>query len=351
FDRFYQIANTDSAQIIGTGIGLSLAKSIVDLHDGEIFAQSKIGKGSTFTIRLPLGSDHFMQDQLIPFFQDSEHESHYQDNQVALAAENLAETVAKKHGLLLIVEDNTEIRAFIRKIFEADFQIMEASNGLKGIQQLERQLPDLIISDVMMPEMDGITFCQQVRENEQTAHIPVILLTARTSTVFQVEGYHSGADAYVSKPFQPAILKAQATGLLARRLKLKEYFSKKVTLQPTEIDITSEEEQFLHHAIQVVEQNLENESFSRDLMADALSMSASTLYRRIKALTGLTTNAFIRSIRLKRAAQLIRDSHYNISEIAYIVGFHDLKYFRKSFKNQFGLKPSEYLRKNEANTT
>lgn len=345
FDRFYQIANTDSAKIIGTGIGLSLAKNIVELHKGDIFAHSEMGKGSEFTIRLPLGSDHFVQDQLIPFFQDSEHKSHYQNEQIDQIPEIPQLVAEKKKGDLLIVEDNAEIRAFVRNIFEKEFRIIEAENGRLGLKELEQQIPDLIISDVMMPEMDGISFCQKIRDNEQTAHLPVILLTARSSTVFQVEGYHAGADVYVTKPFQPAVLQAQVTGLLAGRAKMKAYFGKKITLQPTEIEITSREEEFLNQAMKVVEQNLENESFNRDQMAEALAMSSSTLYRKIKALTGLTTNAFIRSIRLKRAAQLMQESQYHISEIAYIVGFHDLKYFRKSFKQQFGLNPSEYLQK------
>ena len=342
FDRFYQIANTDSVKIIGTGIGLSLAKNIVDLHKGEIFARSEIGKGSEFIIRLPLGSDQFAQDQLIPFFEDSEHENHYQREQLHFIQEISAEENKEKKGKLLILEDNVEIRAFVRKMFEKEFDIAEADNGMQGLKLLEQQTVDLIISDVMMPEMDGISFCQKIRENEQLAHIPLILLTARSSAVFQVEGYHSGADAYVTKPFLPTVLYAQVFGLLAGRAKMKEYFGKKITLQPTAIEITSREEEFLNHAMQVVEKNLENESFNRDQMAEELAMSPSTLYRKIKSLTGLTTNAFIRSIRLKRAAQLLRDSQYNISEIAYIVGFQDLKYFRTSFKNQFGMNPSEY---------
>jgi len=167
-------------------------------------------------------------------------------------------------------------------------------------------------------------------------------LTARASSVFEVEGYESGADAYVTKPFKPLVLKAQVNSLLSARQRLRQYFSQKITLQPTEVEIAPRDKTFLQNVMEIVEANLLKEAMSRDFLAEEMAMSPSTLYRKLKTLTDLTTNAFIRSIRLKRAAQLLEKSQYNISEIAYLVGFNDLKYFRNCFKEQFGVNPSEY---------
>lgn len=350
FDRFYQIANADSVKIVGTGIGLSLAKNIVELHKGEIAAESELGKGASFNIKLPLGSAHFEENQLLNSFRDSEDVSHYQEptHKTEMVMHTLEDLLVgdKNHaGSLLIVEDNDEIRAFIHSIFAEDFQVIVAENGKVGLELALKHLPDLIISDLMMPEMDGLSFCKRVKEAETTAHIPVILLTARTATVFQVEGYQSGADAFISKPFHSGVLKAQVNGLLNSRQRMKDFFGKKVTLVPTETEIDSLDEKFLNQAMELVEANINKEVLNRDFMADALAMSPSSLYRKIKLLTGLTTNAFIRSIRLKRAAQLLQSSQYNISEIAFMVGFNDQKYFRNSFREQFGMNPSEYLKK------
>ncbi|MEL7120759.1 MAG: hybrid sensor histidine kinase/response regulator transcription factor, partial [Bacteroidota bacterium] len=348
FDRFYQLANTDSIKMVGTGIGLSLVKNIVELHSGEIKVESKLGKGSTFSIRLPFGKTHLTQDQLISNFRNSEHFSHYQNRQfsgklTASTPNKPSSHLKGEAGQLLIVEDNPDIRVFIRSIFEKEYTVYEAENGSKALKIAKQQLPDLIISDVIMPEMDGLSFCKHIKKEEKTAHIPVILLTARTSTVFQVEGFHSGADAYVTKPFTPSVLKAQVNSILLAREKLKGFFGKKVTLQPTDIEISSLDEQFLNKAMKVVEENLDNEDLSRDFLSHKLAMSSSTLYRKLKALTGLTTNAFIRSVRLKRAAQIMQQNQYNISEVAYQVGFNDLKYFRTCFKEQFGVTPSQYI--------
>lgn len=345
FDRFYQVVNTDSVKLVGTGIGLALVKNIVELHKGQVQVRSEAGKGSAFTVRLPMGRTHFTDEQIIANFKNSEDQSHYRTVAPGLSfpPEPGRTRVGQDAGHLLIVEDNPEIRAFIRRIFDDRYTVSEAENGQQGLEVAVEQMPDLIISDVMMPVMDGLAFCKHIKEDDRTCHIPLVLLTARTSTVFQVQGYHSGADAYVTKPFLPSVLKAQVGSLLLGRQRLKEYFGKTITLQPTDVEITSQDEQFLHKVMQLVEDNLDNDNLSRDFLAQSMAMSPSTFYRKIKALTGLTINAFIRSIRLKRAAQLMRDSQLNISEIAYQVGFNDLKYFRGCFKEQFSMTPSEYI--------
>ena len=349
FNRFYQIANTESVKMIGTGIGLSLVESIVHLHHGQVMVQAEEGKGSEFILHLPLGSRHLSVDQLLPHFKGSEDVSHYPTGQVPalpatpeLPVQTMPAASLPVTGSLLIIEDNPKIRNFIVSIFADHYKIQEAENGKKGLQLARSTAPDLIISDIMMPELDGINLCRALKEHETTSHIPIILLTARTSNVFQVEGFHSGADAYVTKPFQPSVLKAQVTSMLDARLRLREYFSRKVTLQPSDIEITSEDEQFIKKAIQVIEENLDNEDLGKEFLAQAMAMSPSSLYRKVKSTTNFSINAFIRSIRLRRAAQLIQNTQYNISEISYQVGFNDLKYFRKCFREQFGKNPSEF---------
>lgn len=346
FDRFYQLVNVESVNIMSTGIGLSLVKTILDLHQGTIAVKSELEVGSVFSLKLPLGKEHFKDEQIVADYKDSEHKSHYQslEGSNGLAPLSPPSTRSERSTLpkLLLVEDNPEIRAFLRSIFQEEFQIIEAENGRIGLNLAEKEKPALVISDIMMPEMDGQAFCKALRQHEDLSHLPLILLTARTSSVFEVEGYESGADAYVTKPFKPSVLKAQVNSLLSARQRLRQYFSQKITLQPTEIEIAPRDKAFLQNVMEIVEANLLNEAMSRDFLAEAMAMSPSTLYRKLKTLTDLTTNAFIRSIRLKRAAQLLEKSQYNISEIAYLVGFNDLKYFRNCFKEQFGVNPSEY---------
>lgn len=349
FNRFYQIANTDSVKMVGTGIGLSLVESIVQLHHGKVEVQTEPDKGCEFIVHLPLGSRHLSVDQIISHFKNSEDLTHYhleatnsQGSAMALAANPELAGKTSSFSTLLVVEDNPKIREFIRTIFIGQYRILEAKNGKEGLEMTLTGSPDLIISDVMMPEMDGMSLCRNLKQNDATCHIPIILLTARTSNVFQVEGFHSGADAYVTKPFQPSVLKAQVAGMLDARLRLREYFSRKVTLQPSDIEITSEDEQFIKKAIQVIEENLDNSNLGKEFLAQAMAMSPSSLYRRVKSTTDLSINAFIRSIRLRRAAQLIQKTQYNISEICYQVGFNDQKYFRKCFRKQFGKNPSEF---------
>lgn len=348
FDRFYQISNTNSVKLVGTGIGLALVKNIVDLHSGKVFAKSEVGKGSKFVLRIPQGKAHYTSEQIIEGFRNSEHISHYQvEESISHSIPSLANVSLSKDvdfsQTILVVEDNPEIRAFVKKTFWKSYNVLEAENGQLGLKLANKHIPDAIISDVMMPEMDGLAFCKHIKAEEKTAHIPFVMLTARTTNVYKVEGYHSGADAYVTKPFQPSVLLAQVESLIISRVQMKERFSKMITLQPTDIEISSLDEAFLKQAIKLVEENISNDDLNRDFMAKSLAISASSLYRRLKALSGMTTNAFVRSIRLKRAAQMMKSTQFNISEIAYQVGFSDLKYFRICFKSQFGVNPSDYI--------
>ncbi|WP_282073932.1 hybrid sensor histidine kinase/response regulator transcription factor [Polaribacter atrinae] len=345
FNRFYQVANTKSINVIGTGIGLALVKSIVELHEGKVFVESVINKGSVFVIQIPLGETHFNKDQFIVDYKKSEDATHYQVERILekRKAKPVINILSEKRTLL-IVEDNPEIRSFVRSVFENRFKIIEAENGKIGFNKALEHNPNIIISDLMMPEMDGLALCNKLRETEETLHIPIILLTARTTTVFQEEGYNSGADIYVTKPFTPSVLKAQVEGLINSRQKLRDLFGKKITLQADSVEETSLDEKFLNKAIKIVEENLTNEKLNRDFLAAHLATSSSTLYRKIKGLTGFDTTVFVRSIRLKKAAQMILNKEDNISGIAYQVGFNDLKYFRKCFKEQFGVTPSKFTK-------
>ena len=347
FDRFYQIANTESISLIGTGIGLALVKNIVELHHGNVIVKSKIEEGSTFIVKIPLGDTHFKKNQFIQNFKKAEDPVHYQIERVLpnSSIENKTQTVSSLPSLL-IIEDNPEIRTFVKSVFQENFKILEAENGILGLEKAKKHIPDVIISDLMMPEMDGLTLSAELKSIKETLHIPIIMLTARTTSIFQEKGYSSGVDIYVTKPFNPSVLKAQVTGLLNSRRKLKQYFSRNITLQPTESDAASLDQEFLNKSIKLVEDNLTNEKLNRDFLASRMAVSSSTLYRKIKSITDLDITIFIRSIRLKKAAQMIVNKEDTISGIAYQVGFNDPKYFRKCFVSQFGVTPSQFKKNN-----
>jgi len=340
FDRFYQIAKTESTDILGTGIGLSMVKNIIDLHQGTIQVETALGQGSCFCLRLPLGSQHLEARQIVNNRKDSERLEHYQVQEFEKETPNYAEGKTQQ---LLIVEDNQEIRAFIKAIFMDQFLIQEAANGVEGLAVIEKHPPDIIISDIMMDQMDGITFCKRVRDNPSYAHIPFILLTARTSNIYQVDGLDSGADAYITKPFNAQVLKAQVENLLKLRIALKTYYANRITLGPKKIEVNTEEVFFLESLIEHIEQGIE-ENLTAEKLAASMSMSHSTLYRKIKSYTGESINSFIRSIRLKQAANLLVDSDLNISQVAYKVGFSDINYFGKCFKQQFHMSPSAFIK-------
>ena len=349
FDRFYQIVNTNSANIVGSGIGLYLVKQIVDLHHGKVKVKSKENAGSVFTILLPLGQAHFHESQFLKEFKRSEDYSHYDINlfpspiPVKKQFDRNGHEKSKLHKLL-VVDDNAEIRNFITSIFKNEYKIIQAENGQEALNMAQKSIPDLIISDLMMPELNGIELCRELRQCPKTVQIPFILLTARTAVVHEEEGYNSGVDVFVTKPFHPNVLIAQVNALITKRERLKTYFGKVITLNLSESDAISEEEHFLNKVILFIENNLGNENLNRDLISSELAMSPSTFYRKIKISTNLGVNAFIRAIRLKKAAQMLENKEGNVGEIAYSVGFQDLKYFRECFKKQFGENPSDYLK-------
>ncbi len=350
FDRYFQLGQHHELRS-GTGVGLALAKDIVLLHNGEIFVKSEEGQGTQFTILLPKGHSHLSENQMIPHENNLESEmSHFPQydasSVVNIGWTNVDETsevfINDTLSSILIVEDNIEVRSFIKDIFEGMYNVFEAKNGYEAISIAQSKSIDLIISDIMMPEMDGLKFCSEIKTDITTSHIPVVLLTARTSTKTKQQGYNKGADAYITKPFDADLLKMQVQNLINSRKKLIEKFKKNIILEPSELKLESPDEILLNKLLKVVEDNLSESTFMASTLIEKMHMSQSVLYRKLKVLTGQSISEFIRTIRIKRASQLLLQTNLSIAEIAYEVGFNDLKYFRRCFKKAFEQTPSQY---------
>lgn len=356
FNRFMG-EKKDQADFSSSGIGLDFAKRLVEIHKGRINVESKLrSNGQTgltvFIVKLPLGNKHLKKKQILKNFKDSESIGQYVEEQVETMLPFSLAPVEKKetsdgNKIMLLVEDNTEVRQFIKSMFETDFKIYEAQNGEEGKLKALDIVPDIIISDVMMPVMDGIKLCEILKNDQRTSHIPIILLTARTPLVFRIEGIETGADDYVTKPFSTAYLKSRVNNLVHNREKLKEKFRKEMILQPQKLAITSPDEQFLKKILAYLEKNMDNPNLGVEDIGKEVGMSRSNLYRKIKGLTGLTIVQFVRNTRIKRAAQILNETSLNVSEIAYMVGFQDVDYFSKCFKKEFNIVPSKYTGKEE----
>jgi signal transduction histidine kinase/DNA-binding response OmpR family regulator/sugar lactone lactonase YvrE len=344
FDPYYQASHTDTLRMTGTGIGLSLVRQFAERHGGTVHVESVVGAGTTFRLRLPFGQAHLQPgDLLLDADQPTPAETVPDLDPASFALTNEPLTLATLPRLL-VVEDNDEVSQYLQQLFAADFEVTAAADGLEGWEKALAHLPDLIISDVMMPRSDGLELCRKLKQHPKTAHIPVLLLTARTAALHEVEGLDLGADDYVSKPFNPQVLQAKAAALLRNRSKLREYYQRQLLLEPTEIVIADADRTFLEQAMRAVEQHLDDPAFGVQVLASDLCMSQSVLYRRIKLITGQTTVEFIRDVRMKRAAQLLTHSQLRITEIAFQVGVENVKYFRKTFQKIYGMAPSEYAK-------
>ncbi len=351
FDWFYK---GDNSGTMNSGIGLSLAKKLVHLHKGEIFVDSAEGNGSVFSIKIPLGKDHLKADEMVL---ETDADNVLSDIKSTTIKENILlqeaeEYSANKKGFksLLIIEDDDEIRSFLKEYFEKHYRIFESTNGKEGLEVATQNHPDLIISDIMMPEMDGIDFCKSIKNNIRTSHIPVILLTAKTSLTHHKEGIGTGADAYITKPFSPDILGLTVNNLLQSRENLMRFYRNLFTPDsPTagSSDVNSLDEKFLQSIYEMLKANIDKPDFNINELCEVLNMSRSLVYKKVKMLTGLSPGEYIRSLRMKEAATLLKTKKYKVFEVVYMVGFSDLKYFRQCFTKEFGYSPSDFIKQTE----
>lgn len=334
FDMFYQSDKNTSYQS-GSGIGLALTKELVLLHKGTIAIQSEVDKGTTFTVFLPDNKNVITVSQ--------REENIAGVNYLEDAEDNIQQNVLKDLPLLLVVDDNADIRNYIEMNFSSFYQVVKAENGSKGFQSAIEIIPDIIVSDVMMPEMDGLEFCRQLKLDERTSHIPVILLTAKQSDESRVEGYETGADAYLTKPFSSVVLQAQIQNLLEQRQRLRELFRKGTNIEIKKIAINSTDEAFINKVVQHIHENLEDEEFNINALAELLNMSRSQFYRKIKALTNQSLLDFVTTIRMNKALEYLLSGEYNISETACKVGYSMSSNFSRTFTRHFGVSPSKYI--------
>jgi signal transduction histidine kinase/ligand-binding sensor domain-containing protein/DNA-binding response OmpR family regulator len=338
FTRFFQVWQENRQT--GTGIGLALTKELVKLHNGKIFVVSKPGKGSKFTIQLPY--NEIVYTEHAELAEPSENNS---EVEISIPEEHQSELIVPGQKIMLLVDDNSDVRYFIKSHFSSTYQILEAANGVEGFNSALNSIPDIIISDVMMPDMDGFEFCRKIRKDERTSHIPIILLTAFGSREHEIEGLSQGADDYITKPFDLVILQTKIENILSVRQSLKQKYTGEMLLQPRNIILNSPDERFLQKAIEVVENNISDPDLDIERFASEIGVSRMQLYRKLDALTEMTVKEFIRNIRLKRAAQMLVQKKLTISEVAYAVGFRDLSHFRKCFRQEFGMNATEYAEK------
>ena len=351
FDPYYQASHTNTLRMAGTGIGLSLARQFAERHGGQLLVASEPGVGTTFELRLPFGRQHLQPEDIQAGADEASADELASVAELPPAPELAGAPIAAAPlapPRLLVVEDSDEVRQYLQQLFAADYQVLTAEDGAAGWEKALASLPDLIISDVMMPRSDGLELCQRLKQHPKTSHIPVVLLTARTAETHELEGLDVGADDYVSKPFNPTLLHAKADALLRNRRKLHEFYQRQILLQPTEIVVADADREFLEQAMSVVERHLGDASFGVTTLGSAMAMSQSSFYRRLKSITGQTAVEFIRDVRLKRAAQLLAQSPMRVSEVAFEVGIADANYFRKAFQKLFNQTPSDYAKQHRA---
>lgn len=344
FKRFYE-GDYRKFNTIGTGIGLSLTKDLVELHEGTITVESEVDQGAEFIVNIPIERSYYKEEQIddeivLPIQQTIAYDDKLQEE-----TSNELQVVVEKANSVLVVEDNEDLLQLMIKLLSRDYKVFAAENGKEAVTLLENEDIDLLVSDVMMPEMDGFEFCKYVKGNLEISHIPVILLTAKNKEEDRAMAYEVGADAFISKPFNLAVLHARIRNLLRYKERMARDFKNQLVFEVKDLNYTSLDEEFMQRAIECVNNHLTDSQFDQPQFAEEMRTSRSTLYKKLKSLTGLNTSAFIRNVRLKSACQIMEEKGNNvrISELAYAVGFNDPKYFSSCFKKEFGMLPSEYI--------
>ncbi len=346
FDRFYQVDGSATRRREGTGIGLALTKELIELHKGTISVNSKEDEGSEFIIQIPLGNLKTEMEDSVKFMHAeslSVNNFNTQENEEKISVPH--SSLSENHKIILVVEDNFDVRSYIRELLKTEYKVIVASDGEEGIFNARNKIPDLIITDVMMPGMDGYNFSKKIRADEKTSHIPIVMLTAKAGLDDKITGLKTGVDAYITKPFSAKELKVRVKNLIYQREQLRKRFAKSTFIKPSEVSAVSADRKFLEKAIKTIENHFEDESFNIEYLAAEVNMSVSQLNRKLNALVAQPAGHLIRSLRLQRAADLLKQNTDTVAGICYKVGFNDQGYFGRAFKKQFGVSPNFYKKK------
>ncbi len=336
FGRFFQAKST-LQENTGTGIGLSLVKSLVEVHRGKVWFKSIKGQGSVFSFSIPIDKEDYKSEEIFDIA-ESVNDNKALTNNSTLNSQSKLETREK----LLVIEDNEELRSFIKDYLSQSYEVHEAENGKEGLEKCLLVKPMVCVVDIMMPVMDGLDFCSQLKNNEEISHIPVLLLTALAEDENKIKGYKAGADGYLEKPFAPEVLKARIDSIITNRKELKKRFSSDTGNDIIYVTHSPADETFMTKLKDLVEENMAEPDYSVKEMCNHMNMSTSKLYRKIKEITDLSPNEFLRAMRLKKASELLKTQSYNVSEVAAMVGFNDPLYFSRCFKKQFDVSPSQF---------
>ena len=343
FERFSSNNELNNSNTTGTGIGLNLTKELVDLHHGHIEVDSEVGKGTTVTILLHTGKEHFDQD--VEFIEGEELPivDHPTESSFENKLEQLAQEPQDNRRTLLVVDDSQDMQQFLVGIFNRDYNVESASDGAEAEEIIRSKHIDIVVTDLMMPNVDGLELTQFIKKNPDTDYIPVILLTAKTAIESRLQALQFGADDYVTKPFEPEYLRARVQNILAQRTHLEQsYRQRLMRLEPQKADEPVPGDAFLAKLLDVMDKQMDNNTLTVDELVEEMNMGRTVFFNKLKNLTGLSPVEFIREMRIKRAAQLLEDRKYNITEVTYMVGMNDSRYFSKCFKNTYGVTPSEY---------
>ena len=338
FRRFYQ-NTTNSVTTAGTGVGLTLSKELALLHHGDVSVESALGEGTTFTLAFPIQKSAYQSQEIIapsdsvittPVFKEG------------MSLDKESKSFSTSDKIVLLVEDNPDLSNHISALLKHDFKVKQVLNGREGIEEALTIVPDIIVTDLMMPEVDGVALSNTLKANEKTSHIPIIMLTAKADRDTKLDGLKTGVDDFLTKPFDNEELLVRIKNRIEQQEKLRQKYEKALRLAPSKIKVSSPEETFLKKAMEVMEENLSNSDFSVELFQQAMGMSRMQLHRKLKALTNFSASEFIRDIRLQRAADLLASNSLNVSEVAYSSGFNSVSYFTQCFKQKFGKSPSAY---------